>query len=327
MVELIGFNDQLNSIIKNYKSSSLHNSIIFYGPKGVGKKTFINKFLYEILKINFENSNYIHHLNLLNNNSHPNIKLIEKTYDNKIKKIRSQITIDQIRNIKKFVNESSAIKQFNKFVIIDSADDLNKNSSNALLKTLEEPNKNTYIFLLSHQLSNLIPTIRSRCLKIKLEKHKYENFKLILQNQISDITEDEISFFYELSYGCPGNAITLYDNNILEILDNTINTLGSNKIDNNSIELINSLSKLDNDKFKSYLSVLKSILVILNKFKIHDYNSNNYYSDKIHSLRKIANLISHQIIIDRFEFLSNNESDLFTYNLDKKLFMMRFLSS
>ena len=70
----------------------------------------------------------------------------EKIDDNRI---GTEITIDQIRNLNSFFHESS-IDGMSKFIIIDSTDDLNINASNALLKILEEPKNDTYIFLISH---------------------------------------------------------------------------------------------------------------------------------------------------------------------------------
>ncbi len=327
MIQLIGFENQINLLLNNYKSKNLHSSIILHGSKGIGKKLFINKFISEIFKINYKNNNYLHHLNLLSNNTHPNIKIIEKKIDQKSKKIKSNITIDQIRNLKSFINESTSIKNLSKFIIIDCADDLNINSANSFLKTLEEPNKNTFIFLISHQLSNLLPTIRSRCLKIKFNQHCFNNFKLIIKNHIKNISEDETRFYYDLTYGSPGIAITLYDDNILNILDLTFKSLDSNNIDKNCIELVNILSKLENEKFKSYLSILKSILINLNKLKINQIVDKNYLSDKFNLFKHLSNTLSVEKIIDRFNFISNNESDLFTYNLDKKIFMLKFLTT
>ena len=179
--------------------------------------------------------------------------------------------------------------------------------------------------MVSHELSTLIPTIRSRCLKIKLNKHSYENFKMLI-NHINEISEEEIKFYYDLTYGCPGNAISFHDINMLEILDITAKTFNSNKIDINTINLTNTLSKLDNDQFKLYLSILKTLLIILNKFSRRDFNSNIFLSEKFKLLKNLTNILSFQNIIDRFDFLSNNESDLLTYNLDKKLFMLKFLT-
>jgi len=327
MIELIGFENQINNLLNKFNNNNLHSSIIIHGPKGIGKRIFIENFIDKIFKNKFEKNNYFHHINLFNNKTHPNVKLLEKEIDNKTKKIKLNITIDQIRNLKNFINSSASIKNLDKFIIIDSGDDLNINSSNSLLKTLEEPKNNTYIFLISHQLSSLIPTIRSRCLKVKLNKHGFENFQKILKSNIKDITDNELKFYYDLSLGCPGNAFKFYEDNVINHFDLIINSFFSSKIDDDSINLINNLSKMDNDEFKSYLSFIKFILVTMNKIKTNNYILESYLSDKFKYLKNIPYSISKKNIIDRFNFLSNNELDLFTYNLDKKLFMLKFLNT
>jgi DNA polymerase-3 subunit delta' len=54
-------------------------------------------------------------------------------------------------------------------VIVDCADEMNPSAANALLKELEEPPKNTVMFLVSHQPSGLLPTIRSRCRTLRFD--------------------------------------------------------------------------------------------------------------------------------------------------------------
>ena len=54
--------------------------------------------------------------------------------------------------------------------IVDSADDMNRNAANALLKTLEEPPKRGILILISHSPGRLPATIRSRCRKLVLNK-------------------------------------------------------------------------------------------------------------------------------------------------------------
>ncbi len=327
MIKLFGFENQISSLINNYVSQNLHSSIIIHGPKGIGKKIFIKKLLSEIFKSNLNENNYLHHVNLLNKDSHPNVRNIEKIFDTRSKKIKSEITIDQIRNLRNFVNETASIKDLSKFIIIDSADDLNINSANSLLKILEEPNKDTFIFLISHQISSLIPTIRSRCLKIKLNKHEYNNFKNIISFHIDNITDDEIKFLYDITNGSPGDSILLYENNIIEMFDLTIMSLSNLKTDQYSIELANMLTNMDNENFKSYLSFLKSILVIMNKLKYENFLKTNFLSNKFEKLKNISIKLTSKNIIDRFEFLSKNEKDLFTYNFDKRLFILNFLNN
>ena len=69
MFDVIGFDNELNSLIRSYSSNNLHSSIILHGPRGIGKKTFINKFINEIFKISLDKKNDLHHINLYKNNT------------------------------------------------------------------------------------------------------------------------------------------------------------------------------------------------------------------------------------------------------------------
>ena len=86
MFNLIGFSFEIENLINIYKKKNLHSSIIFNGPKGIGKRHFVNKFISEIIKLKFSDTNLTHHLNLFYNNSHPNIKILEKEINKKTKK-------------------------------------------------------------------------------------------------------------------------------------------------------------------------------------------------------------------------------------------------
>ena len=328
MINLIGHDNEINFINKNLLNNNLHNSILVHGPKGIGKRKFINKLITNIFT--HKNINNIeHHLNLFSKSSHPNIRVLEREIDTKAKKLKTYITIEQIRNIKTFVNETSSISDFPKIVIVDSADDFNINSSNSFLKTLEEPNNNTFIFLISHQLSSLLPTIRSRCIKIKLNSLIYENFKKVLINNIDNIEEkeDEIKLLFEITNGSPGESILLYDNDLFNLFDLTIKCITKEISFSNHTYLTDLLVKLNNDQFKNYLFILKSVLIILKKFKHNYYKSSELISKKIDNLRETSQLISNKNIIARLEFLIKNENDLFIYNLDKRIFMLNFLNT
>lgn len=72
-----------------------------------------------------------------------------------------------VRSLKKFLSQ----KPFNhdtKIVYIPQVENLNLESQNALLKTLEEPGENNYLLLTTVNPSLLLPTILSRCQKIRL---------------------------------------------------------------------------------------------------------------------------------------------------------------
>ena len=326
MIELIGLEKEYNDLIKRYKSNNLPNSILIHGLKGIGKRTFLNKLVKNILNIEFKDNNVDHHLNLFKNNTHPNIKIIEKEIDSKTGKIKSNITIDQIRSLKTFLNSTSVIQNSSKIVIVDSADYLNISSANSMLKILEEPKENTYIFLISNQISLLLPTIRSRCLKIKLNTHNLTNFTNIIKDNIDEISNEEINFYFELTYGSPGTTILYYNNNFLDIFQLSIKCLLSNDLDDNKINLSNILSKLTNDEFNNYLSMLKFILIVANKLKVNRDDKSLINMPNYLELESLSTNLTKKNLIDRFDYLTNNQKELFSLNLDKKIFILNFLT-
>ena len=326
MIELIGFEKEYNDLLNRYESNNLPNSILIHGLNGIGKRTFLNKLVKNILNIEFKDNNLDHHLNLFKNNTHPNIKIIEKEIDSKTGKIKSNITIEQIRRLKTFLNSTTTIQNSSKIVIVDSADYLNISSANSMLKILEEPKENTYIFLISNQISLLLPTIRSRCLKIKLNTHNLTNFTNIIKDNIDEISNEEINFYFELTYGSPGTTILYYNNDFLDIFQLSIKCLLSNNLDDDKINLSNILSKLTNDEFNNYLSMLKFILIVANKLKVNRDDKSLVNMPNYLELESLSTNLSKKNLIDRFDYLTNNQKELFSLNLDKKIFILNFLT-
>ncbi len=326
MVKLIGFEKEYSDLLNRYKSNNLPNSILIHGLTGIGKRTFLNQLVRNILNIEFKDNNVDHHLNLFKNNTHPNIKIIEKEIDSKTGKIKSNITIDQIRRLKTFLNSTSIIQNSSKIVIVDSADYLNINSANSMLKILEEPKENTYIFLISNQISLLLPTIRSRCLKIKFKTHHLTNFTNIIKDHIDAISNEEINFYFELTYGSPGTTILYYNNDFLDIFQLSIKCLLSNSLDDDKINLSNILSKLTNDEFNNYLSMLKFILIVANKLKVNRHDNSLVNMPNYLELVSLSANLNQKNLIDRFDYLTNNQKELFSLNLDKKIFILNFLT-
>ncbi len=326
MIELIGFEKEYSDLLKRYKSNNLPNSILIHGLSGIGKRTFLNKLVKNIIKIEFKDSNLDHHLNLFKNNTHPNIKIIEKEIDSKTGKIKSNITIEQIRRLKTFLNSTTTIQNSSKIVIVDSADYLNISSANSMLKILEEPKENTYIFLISNQISLLLPTIRSRCLKIKFNTHNLTNFTNIIKDNIDEISNEEINFYFELTYGSPGTTILYYNNDFLDIFQLSIKCLLSNDLDDDKINLSNILSKLTNEEFNNYLSMLKFILIVANKLKVNRDDKSLINMPNYLELESLSTNLTKKNLIDRFDYLTNNQKELFSLNLDKKIFILNFLT-
>ena len=108
-------------------------------------------------------------------------------------KKKKKIDIDKIRNLINNLNKSS----FNskpRFILIDNIEYLNLNSTNALLKTLEEPNKNIYFILINNN-KKITPTISSRCLNFKISLSNEQILKIsnqLLNNNIYPFNSFEL---------------------------------------------------------------------------------------------------------------------------------------
>ena len=86
---------------KNLISKKLKNSVLVCGNKGIGN-FFFNKIIEKYIKLNTNQNQRNHHLNLFANNSHPNIKILNKKLMIK-PKIKKFISIDQIRELNNFL--------------------------------------------------------------------------------------------------------------------------------------------------------------------------------------------------------------------------------
>ncbi len=151
MNKLFGHEYIFSNFIELYKKNILPNKILLSGRKGTGKSLFANHFVNHI----YSNDNKIKENILIENNSHPNIFRIFK------KKDKKNIEISQIRQMIEFQNRSSFNNKI-KSIIIDDLEYLNDNSTNALLKTIEEPNQKVLFILINNSGRDIPDTLRSR---------------------------------------------------------------------------------------------------------------------------------------------------------------------
>ena len=267
-VNLIGHKLYLNNFIYLYNKNKLPSKILLSGQKGIGKSLLVKYFLFKVF--DDENSKL-----LINNKTHPNILNIKKKIDKKY------IEIDQIREIIKFINQSS----FNnkpRFIIIEDIEYLNINSSNALLKSLEEPNTNVYFFLIFNTEMNILDTIRSRCLEYKIDL-KIEDTKLIVDNYFDDHIFENINNELKNYYSTPRFLISLISylqENDLSIYDTNINKLIINIIDN---------KHYDKQVFaKEYLNYIIELFFYnnINISKKIAFKVKKYYYSKFSNIKK-----------------------------------------
>ena len=324
--KLIGFEKTFITLKENLINKTLSNSLIFYGNKGIGKSTLAYSLINNVFDEIYKENPSSNHINLIYNNSHPNVRILRKEYDEKAKKYKNNIIINQIRKLESFIYQFS-IDGSPKFIIIDSSDDLNINSSNALLKILEEPKNNIYIILITHKVSKLLPTIRSRCIKFKFSNPSFDQFNEIIRNQDESIDKNILKFLYDLSEGSPGLAIQLFSENFREIFDHLIEIFKEKKpLSSNILQLSNQVGTYSNDQFILFLSLIKFIIVHTTKINLGIDIQKNFISDISKSLLEMSKYLDNQISQKILEYLNTYEKDLFVYNLDKKIFILNIFS-
>lgn len=153
--------DHYRKLAQRVNSQSLHHALIIKGYKGIGKQIFslqIAQFILCQNKVSENPCGQCQSCLLFNAESHPDFHRIESD---------KQIGVDLIREaIQKLVGKAQL--SGNKVLVMLGADSMTEASANALLKTLEEPTKGTYLILVCDQPERLLPTILSRCEKIQL---------------------------------------------------------------------------------------------------------------------------------------------------------------
>ena len=234
--QLFGMNDFFNEITSLYNNKKMPSKILLSGKKGLGKSTLahhiINYILSDTEDFKYDTKKFTINKNnrsfkLVQNNSHPNIYLIDLLEDKK------NIDIAQIRSMIMYTNKS-VFNDMARFILIDNIENLNKNSINALLKIIEEPNENVFFILINNNQKYILPTLKSRCLTFNINftfnQSIYVSNQILNENIFDIINLDLINY-----YNTPGEIIDLINlskDKKIDLKNNTLSDLLNLIIDN-----------------------------------------------------------------------------------------------
>ncbi|PXW67668.1 DNA polymerase III delta prime subunit [Loktanella sp. PT4BL] len=214
-----------------FGAGRLHSGWLITGPRGVGKATLawkIATFLLANPEVGLFGDPTLAvdpdhpDARLIQSGAHPRLSLIRRPWDDKTKKLKTEITVDAVRSLKTFF-QMSAADGGRRVVIVDAADELNRNAANAILKELEEPPANCTILLVAHQPSRLLPTIRSRCRELRCARLNAADLQSALA-QAGHPSEQSESLA-TLAGGSAGDAIRLLNHDGLALYAELIKTL------------------------------------------------------------------------------------------------------
>ena len=293
--KLYKLDSYFNELIRLYKKNIYPNKILFSGQKGIGKSTLALHFINYVLTLNEEYKYDIKNF-CINDNS-PEFKTIQNKSNLNLLTVdvnddKRFIDINQIRELITKLNKSSFNKK-PRFVLIDNIELLNVNSINALLKIIEEPNKNIN-FILIHNNKKILPTLLSRCINFKIYLSNNEYLKIASQLLKDDIynliNSDLINYYFT-----PGEIYQL------------VKFSSENNIDLSNIDL------------KSFLK---------NLIKNGHYKKNNTINNMMYNFMEFyfikLNLSFSNIVSEKYSYFVKRIADTKTYNLDKESLFMEF---
>lgn len=139
--------------------------------------------------------------------AHPGLLVLKRPWDEK-GRLKSVVTVNEVRRLGEFFGLKSASGGW-RIALIDSADDMNPNAANALLKNLEEPPARSLLILISHAPGQLLPTIRSRVQRLDMKPLAESLVVEMLARMAPDPGPDERSVLARLSGGSLGLALRL----------------------------------------------------------------------------------------------------------------------
>ncbi|MFN3233417.1 MAG: DNA polymerase III subunit delta' [Alphaproteobacteria bacterium] len=222
--QLVGHEGAEQALLDAFNSKRLAHAWLISGPRGIGKATLayrFARFLFEHgvkptdglfgdgpagLDVSSESSAF----RLVAQGGHPGLRVIERAWDEKNKRLRSEIVVDDVRALHGFFGMTSGDGGW-RVAIIDSADEMNRQAANALLKILEEPPKRAILLLLAHAPGRLLPTIRSRCRHLALRPLEPQNLDRVLDGIHIEVPDEDRAVILGLAAGSPGRALALLE--------------------------------------------------------------------------------------------------------------------
>ncbi len=212
---LIGNERAQADFIASAKGARMPHAWLLCGPQGVGKASFAYLAARAILSV--ATPQHIETLSpalendetrLIESEAHPDLFVLKRQYNEDTGKFRKDILADDTRAIKKSF-ELRAARIGWRVAIIDSIDDMNNYSVNALLRLIEEPPEKCLFLIVCHHPGRLLATIHSRCRKLTFNALDETELQQIIAGRLDGVDPNEAAVAAFSAAGSAGQALTL----------------------------------------------------------------------------------------------------------------------
>jgi DNA polymerase-3 subunit delta' len=219
---LFGHSDAEQQMLAAYRTGRMPHAWLIGGEPGIGKATLAYRLARFVLAHPDPNAADVREAKDLcvppDNpvarrilaHGHSDLLVLERTLNDK-GNLRRDIAVDDVRKTVTFFGSTAGEGGW-RVCIVDSADDLNKEGANALLKILEEPPSRSLLLVVSHAPARLLPTIRSRCRKLALRPLDQSDLMQAAATALGISAADpQLQRAAALAQGSVARAIALYD--------------------------------------------------------------------------------------------------------------------
>ena len=218
---LFGHDAAEATLLDAIQGGRMHHAWLMIGPEGVGKATLAYRFARRLLagrpiepSLALPATHPV--FRRVAAGSHADLMTVERGINEKTKRMRMQIPVEDIRKINGFMSLTPAEGGW-RVVIVDGADEMNQASANALLKILEEPPGKAILLLTCAAPGRLPATIRSRCRRLRLNPLDDAAMARVMDDIAPGLGPDERGRLITLAEGSPGRALILAEEEGLKL--------------------------------------------------------------------------------------------------------------
>lgn len=195
----------VESIRTAWAAGRLPHALMLQGADGLGKKHFAAWLAAAVLceqsQAALKFCGACASCKLIAAGSHPDLVWVAPEED------KTQISVDQIRAVSERLSKTSFRRGY-KIAIVEPAHQMTPGAANSLLKTLEEPTRDSLLILITSRPSALMPTVRSRCQKITVRRPSTEDALRWLQQETGKSAPPAV---LEFAGGAPLRALEFSD--------------------------------------------------------------------------------------------------------------------
>jgi DNA polymerase-3 subunit delta' len=229
-VDLFGHGEAEGAFFDAWAAGRLHHAWLIGGPQGIGKATLAYRMARFLLAggdraIGASGSLAIPRehpvVKHVSAQSHPDLAVVRRGLRKDGKGYSAEVSVADVRRGLGLFSSGAGAGGY-RVCIVDSADDLNASSANALLKLVEEPPARSVFLIIAHAPQRVLPTISSRCRRLPLRPLDEASLRAALRSlgaPWADLDEDRVSRAIALGEGSVRRAIQMLDEDATAVVD------------------------------------------------------------------------------------------------------------